>query len=143
MLHFFSVRSLPFCTLKFNTFVMSAKYLILLLIFSSIFSSLRAQESKRIRHTVVFKLKHAQGSPEAKDFIIAAKKLAAIRGVEKFEYLKQISKKNRYEYGISMEFVNRQAYDSYSSHPDHVAFVQTYWSKEVEEFLEIDYELAD
>ena len=25
-------------------------------------------------------------------------------------------------------------------HPDHVAFVQTYWINEVSEFLEIDYE---
>jgi len=102
-----------------------------------------AKDSKQIRHTVVFKLKHAQESQEAKEFVIAAKKLAAIQGVEKFEYLKQISKKNKYEYGISMEFANCQLYNAYSNHPDHVAFVQTYWTKEVIDFLEIDYELAD
>ena len=102
-----------------------------------------AQESSRIRHTVVFNLKPAQGSQEAKDFMDAAKKLAAIQGVENFEYLKQISKKNKYEYGISMEFANGQLYEAYNNHPDHIAFVQTYWSKEVEDFLEIDYQLAD
>ena len=122
---------------------MLIKYLMLLVIFSSIFSSVMAQDTKRIRHTVVFKLKHAKDSREANDFAKAAQKLAAIKGVEKFEYLRQISKKNKYEYGISMEFASRQLYDDYSNHPDHVAFVKTYWSKDVEDFLEIDYELAE
>jgi hypothetical protein len=48
----------------------------------------------RIRHTVTFKLKHPEGSPEEQDFLNAAKKLAKIPGIEKFECLKQISKKN-------------------------------------------------
>ena len=122
---------------------MPAKYLLLFVILSSIFSSAMAQDTKRIRHTVVFKLKHPQASKEANDFINAARKLAVIRGVEKFEYLRQISKKNKYEYGISMEFANAQLYDDYTNHPDHVAFVEMYWTKDVEDFLEIDYELSD
>jgi Stress responsive A/B Barrel Domain len=123
---------------------MGVKYLISILLFSSIiFQSAMTQNTTRIRHTVVFKLKHPHGSQEAKDFMTAAKKLAGIQGVEKFEYLRQISKKNKFEYGISMEFANQVLYDKYSNHPEHVAFVQTYWVKEVEDFLEIDYQLED
>jgi len=40
-----------------------------------------------------------------------------------------------------MEFASQQAYDQYNNHPDHVAFVQNRWIKEVEDFLEIDFEL--
>lgn len=94
-----------------------------------------------IRHTVVFKLKHPAGSAEEKTFMDAIKKLDDIPGVENFELLKQISKKNNYDYGLSMEFANQEAYDRYNNHPDHVAFVQNIWMKEVEDFLEIDYAL--
>ena len=52
-------------------------------------------EKKFIRHTVVFQLKHESGSAKEKAFLDAAKKLANIPGVEKFECLKQISKKNK------------------------------------------------
>ena len=61
----------------------------------------------RIQHTVIFKLKYAKGSDEEQDFFNAAKKLANIPGVEKFECLKQISRKNKFEYGLSMEFANQ------------------------------------
>ncbi len=40
-----------------------------------------------------------------------------------------------------MEFASQQAYDQYNDHPDRVAFVQNRWVKEVEDFLEIDFEL--
>jgi hypothetical protein len=39
-----------------------------------------------------------------------------------------------------MEFKDAKAYDGYNKHPDHIAFVQTYWVKEVRDFMEIDYE---
>ena len=94
----------------------------------------------RIHHCVFFKLKH-KGSQLEQSFLAAAKKLAAIPGVEKFECLKQISKKNKFEFGLSMEFANQQLYDTYNNHLDHVAFIQNHWLKEVEDFLEIDYEL--
>lgn len=97
--------------------------------------------STRIRHTVVFKLKHPAGSVEEKNFITAIKKLSEIPGVENFEFMKQISEKNNFDYGVSMEFINRQAYDNYNNHPDHVAFVQNIWLKEVEDFMEIDFSL--
>lgn len=94
----------------------------------------------RIRHTVVFKLKHPKGSPEEKNFLAAAMKLAAIPGVEKFELLKQISRKNKYDFGLSMEFASQQAYEKYNTHPEHVSFVEKRWLQEVEDFLEIDYQ---
>ena len=97
--------------------------------------------STRIRHSVIFKLKHPKGSAEERDFFNAAKKLAAIPGVEKFECLKQVSEKNKFEFGISMEFANQQLYDQYSNHPEHTAFVQQQWLKEVEDFMEIDFEV--
>jgi hypothetical protein len=96
--------------------------------------------SSRIRHSVIFKLKHPKGSSEEQDFFKAAKKLAAIPGVEKLECLKQVSKENKFEFGISMEFASQQLYDQYSNHPEHIAFVQQRWMKEVEDFLEIDFE---
>jgi quinol monooxygenase YgiN len=93
-----------------------------------------------IRHTVVFKLKHPKDSPVEKEFLNAIRKLSSIPGVQKFELMRQISKKNNYDYGLSMEFESIKAYEAYNQHADHIAFVQTFWIKEVEDFLEIDYE---
>jgi hypothetical protein len=92
-----------------------------------------------IRHTVVFTLKHAQGSAEEASFLRDAKVLAGIPGVEKFEQLRQVSPKNDYAFGFSMEFADQAAYSGYNDHPDHVAFVRDRWEPEVERFLEIDY----
>ena len=92
-----------------------------------------------IRHTVVFTLKHPQGSTEEQKFLEDALVLARIPGVQKFERLKQVSKKNDYRFGFSMEFADQAAYDTYDTHPDHVAFVRDRWKKEVTDFLEIDY----
>jgi len=94
-----------------------------------------------IRHTVVFKLNHTKDSPEEKKFLEEIQKLSAIPGVKKFELLRQVSRKNNYDFGLSMEFESAKAYDSYSNHPDHNSFVQNYWVKEVKDFMEIDYEL--
>lgn len=93
-----------------------------------------------IRHTVVFVLKHARGSLQEKAFLRDALVLAEIPGVEKFEQLRQVSKKNDYEFGFSMEFADQAAYDAYNEHPKHVRFVKDRWEREVERFLEIDYE---
>ena len=92
-----------------------------------------------IRHTVAFTLKHAAGSAEEGTFLRAAMVLAAIPGVEKFEQLRQVSPKNGYAFGFSMEFADQAAYARYNEHPDHVAFVRDRWVPEVERFLEIDY----
>ena len=95
-----------------------------------------------IRHTVVFTLKHAPGSPQEKAFLRDARAaLEAIPGVEKFEQLRQVSKKNDYAFGFSMEFADQAAYDGYNAHPRHVKFVRDRWEREVGKFLEVDYEL--
>lgn len=99
--------------------------------------------NKSIRHSVVFRLKHARGSQEEKSFLSAAMKLADIPGVKNLECLEQISSKNSFEFGLSMEFADQNAYDHYNSHPDHTTFVQDRWLKEVVEFLEIDYRKID
>ena len=96
-------------------------------------------EQGRIRHTVAFTLVHAAGSPSETAFLAAAERLAEIPGVEDFELLAEVSPKNDYRFGISMEFADRGAYERYNDHPDHVAFVEQRWVAEVADFLEIDY----
>jgi heme-degrading monooxygenase HmoA len=93
----------------------------------------------RIRHTVVLTPHHAPGSPEEADFLAAAAALADIPGVEAFEVLREVSPKNGYRFGISMEFADQAAYAAYNEHPRHVAFVQERWIPEVADFLEVDY----
>jgi hypothetical protein len=97
-------------------------------------------EHPMIRHTVVFELKHASGSQAEHDFLQSARRLAEIPTVKKFECLRQVSKKNSYAFGLSMEFASPEDYQVYNDHPDHVHFVQTRWFPEVVDFLEIDYE---
>ena len=92
-----------------------------------------------IRHTVTFRLKHSSGSPEEADFLAEAGTLAAIPTVRNFEILRQISQKNGFTFGLSMEFDNQAAYQAYNEHPDHAAFVRDRWMPEVADFLEIDY----
>lgn len=92
-----------------------------------------------IRHTVAFRLNHVAHSESERSFLQAACELAKIDGVLKFECLRQTSAKNPFSFGLSMEFVNQEAYQFYCDHPDHVAFVQQRWLPEVAEFMEIDY----
>jgi len=47
-----------------------------------------------IRHTVVFKLKHAAGSEMELEFLRVAQKLAEIPSINNFECLRQVSEKN-------------------------------------------------
>lgn len=96
-------------------------------------------DAERIRHTVVFTLAHPSGSEAERDFLGAAEQLATIPGVEAFELLAEVSPKNDYRFGISMEFANQSAYDGYNAHPAHVSFVQERWLPEVTGFLEVDY----
>lgn len=95
--------------------------------------------SGKIRHTVVFRLSHPEGSEDEARFLAAARELADIPGVESFEILDEVSPKNSYRYGISMEFADQAAYEGYNEHPSHVRFVEERWLPEVEDFLEIDY----
>ncbi len=96
-----------------------------------------------IRHTVTFRLRHPSGSPEERDFLKAACALSAIDGVNNFECLRQVSRKNDFTFGLSMEFDSQAEYDYYNQHPDHTRFVAERWNREVEAFLEIDYILMD
>ena len=89
-----------------------------------------------IRHTVAFRLRD---DANAESFLRAALVLADIPGVTAFEQLNQVSPKNDFRYGFSMEFADQAAYDAYNVHPSHVAFVGERWVPEVADFLEIDY----
>ena len=92
-----------------------------------------------IVHSVFFKLKHKAGSPEETTFLTKTAELAAIPGVQDFRVLKETSPKNNFDFGLTMLFKDQAAYNAYNTHPDHVAFVQNCWLKEVEDFQEIDY----
>jgi hypothetical protein len=92
-----------------------------------------------IRHTVVFRLKWRADSPEEQAFFRAAQNLAALPNVQRFETLRQISRKNNFSFGFSMEFRDEAAYESYTNHPVHQAFLCEQWTPHVAEFMEIDY----
>jgi heme-degrading monooxygenase HmoA len=93
----------------------------------------------RIRHTVAFTLAHGEGSAEEADFLAAAARLGEIPGVEAFEVLREVSPKNAFGFGLSMEFADEEAYEAYNEHPEHVRFVEERWLPEVAAFLEVDY----
>lgn len=93
-----------------------------------------------IRHTVVFTLRHAEGSLKEKSFLRDAGVLAEIPGVQKFERLRQVSPKNDYRFGFTMEFADQAAYTTFNEHPKRVTFVRDRWDHEVEKSMEIDYE---
>jgi quinol monooxygenase YgiN len=93
-----------------------------------------------IRHTVVFRLRHAPGSAAEADFLRTARGLESIPGVERFEVLRQTGSQSDFRFSLSMEFADAAAYDTYNEHPDHTGFVSGRWIPEVEEFLELDFE---
>lgn len=92
-----------------------------------------------ITHSVFFKLNHESGSDAEILFLNQAAELANIPGVGNFQVLEEMSPKNQFDFGLSMTFADQTAYDAYNNHPDHVAFVQDVWLKEVVDFQEIDY----
>src|SRR3954464_7355396 len=94
----------------------------------------------RVRHSVVFRLRHDEGSEAEADFLRANAALASIPGVEAFELMREVSPKNDYRFALTMEFADRDAYESYDEHPEHAAFVADRWDAEVEAFLEVDSE---
>ena len=75
-----------------------------------------------------------------KQFLNAAQQLSKISGVINFKSWKQVSKKNAFQYGLSMEFATHEQYQQYNHHPAHVAFINEQWIPCVADFLEIDYE---
>jgi len=92
-----------------------------------------------IRHSVVFKLKDQISDSEVNDFFIELKKLTVIPGVQNFECLKQISKKNNFDFGLTMDFKNEAIYEQYNNHPIHVNFVKHIWLNDVADFMELDF----
>ncbi len=66
-----------------------------------------------ICHSVVFKLKYPKNSKEEVKFLNAAKDLSSIPGVNNFRCLRQISKKNNFDYGIFMEFDTQEDYERF------------------------------
>ena len=63
--------------------------------------------STRIKHMVTFSLHAGKDTPEAEAFLSqSVAELAPIPGVENFEVLRQVSLKNDYDYGFSMEFAD-------------------------------------
>lgn len=94
----------------------------------------------RIRHMAIFTLPYAADAPETQRFLDDGREiLSAIPGVEAFEAVRQVSPKNEYQYGFSMEFADQAAYEAYNNHPTHVDFVEQRWKKEVTAFQEIDF----
>lgn len=91
-----------------------------------------------IRHAALFRLKHAHGSEEEKNFLAAIRSLASIPGVRDFALSRETSPKNPYDYAVSMHFADQSAYDAYNTHPAHVAFVNQRWIPEVAAFMEHD-----
>ncbi len=99
-----------------------------------------ALKGEEIQHMVIFDLKHEKGSAEADKFLKDGREiLSKIPVVKSFQVFNQVSVKNDYTYGFSMVFAGQTEYTAYNNHPDHVAFVETRWQKEVSRFLEIDF----
>ncbi|XEC96534.1 Dabb family protein [Paenibacillus tarimensis] len=98
-------------------------------------------EKSAIRHMVIFNLKHDKGSSEEKRFLTdGQEQLTSIPVVQNFQVFRQVSVKNGYDYGFSMDFASQAEYDAYNEHPVHMAFVEQRWKKEVIRFLEIDFQ---
>ena len=93
-----------------------------------------------IQHTVVFALIHEPGSPAEQDFLEAGRRtLTAVPGVTHFMINEQVSPKSDLGWQFSMIFADRDAYEAYNDHPEHVGFVQRRWLPEVREFQEYDF----
>ncbi len=96
----------------------------------------------QIQHGVIFSLKHEPDSAAAKQFLEDGRRiLTGIPVVQHFQVFDQVSNKNDYQYGFTMVFDSMEDYQAYNDHPDHVAFVEARWMKEVTQFLEIDFEV--
>lgn len=97
-----------------------------------------------IQHMVIFDLNYEAGSAEVKKFLAdSVTILSPIPGVQQFQAFNQVSSKNDFSYGFSMVFADQKTYDSYNTHPDHVAYVEERFKKEVTRFLEIDFAVPD
>lgn len=92
-----------------------------------------------ITHSVFFNLKHSDGSDEEAAFLERAMELSSIALVKNFECVREISPKNKYSFGLIMQFDDRSGYDLYNESTDHRDFVEKFWIPEVKDYIEIDY----
>jgi hypothetical protein len=100
--------------------------------------------NQTIRHMVIFDLTHPAGSSEAEQFLADGRALLSqIPVVNDFQVFHQVSAKNDYTYGFSMDFHSQDDYNAYNIHPIHEDFVENRWKKEVSRFLEIDFKPVD
>ncbi|OWA34739.1 stress responsive protein [Saccharibacillus sp. O16] len=90
-------------------------------------------------HMVTFTL-HAGKDNEAADAFLQKSQelLRDIPGVQDFKVLRQVSAKNDHDYGFSMNFVNREAFEAYNVHPVHAQYVAEIWESQVSSFQETD-----
>jgi Stress responsive A/B Barrel Domain len=93
-----------------------------------------------MQHSVIFSMNENIDALRTKEFIIEAKKLSTISGVLNFKAWKQVSKKNNFQYGLSMEFKSEEDFQIYNNHPIHKDFIDQQWIPCVSDFLEIDLE---
>jgi hypothetical protein len=99
-------------------------------------------KGKEIQHMVIFNLPYKEGSSKAVKFLNDGNRiLTGIPVVRDFQVFLQVSSKNDFQYGFSMVFSKQDDYNTYNNHPDHVAFVEERWMKEVTDFLEIDFKV--
>lgn len=93
-----------------------------------------------IQHTVMFTLASGKTGEATEKFLADATRiLSSIGSVRHFKVFRQVSKKTDFDFQFSMVFGDQKAYDTYNNHPDHVAFVQNRWVKEVAAFQEADF----
>ena len=92
-----------------------------------------------IHHSVIFTLNASVDEATKEQFFGAAKELATIAGVENFKCLKQVSAKNKFSFGLSMDFADELLYQQYNNHPLHIKFIGEQWLNYVEDYMEIDY----
>jgi hypothetical protein len=99
-------------------------------------------DKETIVHSVIFNLKHPKGSEAETRFLEDGRSiLTSIPVVRDFKVYRQVSPKNDYTFGFSMEFAHPDDYETYNAHPLHEKFVNERWIVEVERFLEIDYQV--
>ena len=99
----------------------------------------QSQEFGYIHHTVAFSLKWDKGSQQEKDFLEKSYDiLILVPNVENFAIRKQISKKNDFDYELTMDFESEEKYEEYNNHPDHQGYVKNIWLKQTKNFLEKD-----
>ncbi len=94
-----------------------------------------------MQHSVIFKMHENIDAQRIHQFFTAAEKLTTIQGVMNFKHWRQVSHKNPFKFGLSMEFLSDEDFRNYNDHPLHAEFIAEQWIPCVSDFLEIDLEL--